>query len=835
MKRGSSNIWLSNAKAANASINVLGLRSGLPFVFAAVCALVLMVAASASNDYYQCYQAGHCSLPALSNANDCLEGRDYDVTVTNAGSGATVVSIHGGLIEHDTSTISSELARRYGWNRYDFNAHGTSQCLTGTQDTNLEKLHITAAHFDEPRAVALVAAHPKAVAIHGHGRSYQRGSICIGGKDAAARDAFRVYVNNNAAAWSAYQLNAIDTTTANSGDCSATDLRGDDVANIVNRTSSSAGLQLELQSGFRDDLVNTASTFDALRNLIYEAIRQAMLVPTDCLTVDNAGVNWQNLALESNQTSTFTAEMDAMPQGTNIDAGVGLANGAQTDFAGLACIARFNNQGKIDARNGGVYSALSQISYSPTRSYHLRFVVNVSAHTYSIYVTPAGGSEQAVGINYAFRTEQAIVGSLNNWSLFSDSGAMRGCGFAAPCYTATAGGNWLNNSLASQAGAFTAEWDAMPSADNIDAVVGLSNGAQTSFSGFACLVRFNSSGQIDARDGGTYRSASTIPYAHNTSYHFRLSVNVPAHTYSIYVTPAGGTEQLVGLNHAFRTEQSIVGSLNNYGLIVDSTIGSARVCNFTVSGSNTLVQDSFTGSNGLITNEYTHWNSDGILSPDWDLSSGSLFRQSNTAWTGVPDSLAPNKYSSDHTDSDVFRVNTFKTFAGNIKVSLALKINSEIHDSNCDASNTCWHGVHIWLRHLTQYDLYAISLNRADNKVVIKRKVPCGDENNGFYKDLISPVTHAWSVGTWQHYSVTIQTNSNGSVTIKVYDDDSDPNAPFLQATDAGGTNTSWTSGCATPGSYPTSQYPPITAAGSVGVRGDFDNFNFDDFRIASF
>jgi hypothetical protein len=108
-------------------------------------------------------------------------------------------------------------------------------------------------------------------------------------------------------------------------------------------------------------------------------------------------------------------------------------------------------------------------------------------------------------------------------------------------------------------------------------------------------VRFNTSGTIDARDGGTYRASSSIPYAPNTTYHFRLAVNVPAHTYSIYVTPAGGTEQVVGLNYAFRTEQTTVGSLNNYGVIVDSAAGSARVCNFAVSGSNTLFQDTFTG------------------------------------------------------------------------------------------------------------------------------------------------------------------------------------------------------------------------------------------------
>jgi phage replication-related protein YjqB (UPF0714/DUF867 family) len=827
--------WESNQEISNAKSNIASVRVWrvVPFMLVTVCVLALLAGVAASNDYYQCYQAGHCSL-ALSNANDCLEGRDYDVNITNPGSGVTVLSFHGGLIERDTSEISLELARRYGWNRYDFNAHGTSQCLANTY-TNLEKLHITATNFDDPRAVALVAAHPEAIAIHGHGRSYQRGSICVGGKDAAARDAFRSYINNNAAAWSAYPLNAIDATTATSGDCSAVDLKGKDDANLVNRTSSSAGLQLELHSGFRDDLINTGSGFDVLRNLTYEAIRQAMLVPTCCLTVDGAGPNWQNRALGSNQTGTFTAEIDATPQGTNIDAGVGLANGAQTTYAGLACVARFNSQGKIDARNGGAYQALLQISYLPNISYHFRFVVNVPAHTYSIYVTPQGGSEQTIGTNYSFRTEQASVASLNYWSLFSDAGSMNGCTFAAPCYSATPGSNWTNNSFASQTGAFTAEWDAMPLADNIDAIVGLSNSAQTSFAGFACLVRFNAAGTIDARDGSSYRASSSITYAPNTTYHFRLSVNVPAHTYSIYVTPAGGTEQTVGTNYAFRTEQSTVGSLNNYGLIVDSVTGSARVCNFSVSESNTLFNDAFNGPDGLITNEYAHWNSDGINSADWNMTSGSLFRQSNTAWTGLPDSLGPNRYSSDHTNSDVFRLNTFRTFAGNIKVSLALKNNSEIHDANCETNNTCWHGVHIWLRHMTQYDLYAVSLNRADNKVTIKRKVPCGNDNEGFYKDLSIPVTHAWSVGTWQHYSVTIQTNSNGSVTIKVYDDDIDPNVPFLEATDAGGTNTSWTSGCKTPGSYPTAQYPPIIAAGSVGVRSDFDNCNMDDIRIASF
>ena len=305
--------------------------------------------------------------------------------------------------------------------------------------------------------------------------------------------------------------------------------------------------------------------------------------PPSCLTVSATGPVWQNLSLVSPQGGTFTAEIDATPLAPGTDAGVGLSNGSQTTFAGLACAARFNTNGKIDARNGGSYAAASTIPYSPNTTYHFRSVVNVPAHTYSVYVTPSGASEQIVGVNYAFRTEQATVSSLNNWSVFSDVGSMQACGFGAPCYTATAGAGWINNAFTSQSTTFTAEWDATPSATNIDAVVGLSNGSQTTFAGFACLIRFNSLGKIDARDGGIYNSGSSISYTANTTYHFRLAINVPAHTYSIYVTPGGGSEQAVGLNYAFRTEQSTVSALSNQGLIVDSGTGSARLCNFVIS------------------------------------------------------------------------------------------------------------------------------------------------------------------------------------------------------------------------------------------------------------
>jgi len=148
----------------------------------------------------------------------------------------------------------------------------------------------------------------------------------------------------------------------------------------------------------------------------------------------------------------------------------------------------------------------------------------------------------------------------------------------AQCLTATAGGGWQNAVMTSQTGSFTATFDATPSASPTNSVIALSNGAQTAYANFACLVRFNPTGQIDAYNGTGYVS-TTINYSAGVSYHFRLVVNLAAQTYSVYVTPAGSsTELTVGLNYAFRISDT---TLNYWGVYVNSTgSGTDTVCNF---------------------------------------------------------------------------------------------------------------------------------------------------------------------------------------------------------------------------------------------------------------
>jgi hypothetical protein len=322
-------------------------------------------------------------------------------------------------------------------------------------------------------------------------------------------------------------------------------------------------------------------------NTTYTAIFQ----DTPCVTASSGG-GFVNSPITS-QAGTFSVEFDATPSVSPINSTIGLSQGAQTAHTGFAALARFNPSGNIDARNGGAYAAASTIPYSAGLTYHFRLVVNLAAHTYSIFVTPAGGPEQTVGVNFAFRTEQASVTSLNSWAVWvntTPAGSTTVCNFSVSpvqppvCVTATSGGPWQNRSFATRSGTFTAEFDATPSVSPIDSVVALSQGEQTAYTGFATLARFNPSGSIDARNGGAYAASSTIPYSAGLTYHFRMVVNATARTYSIFVRPPGGSELTVGTNFAFRTEQSGVTSLNWWGVNVNSgTTGSSTVCNFTLS------------------------------------------------------------------------------------------------------------------------------------------------------------------------------------------------------------------------------------------------------------
>ena len=150
-------------------------------------------------------------------------------------------------------------------------------------------------------------------------------------------------------------------------------------------------------------------------------------VRAQCLT--SSPTKWQNTSFPA-QSAAFGATFDATPATAKMDGVTGLSLGPALGFTSYAVVARFNNTGFIDARNGGVYTATSQVPYIAGAKYHFRLAVNPAAHNYSIYVTPPGASEITLGTNFAFRSEQASVASFNNWGLFTDAGTHQVCSFA---------------------------------------------------------------------------------------------------------------------------------------------------------------------------------------------------------------------------------------------------------------------------------------------------------------------------------------------------------------------------------------------------------------------
>jgi hypothetical protein len=115
----------------------------------------------------------------------------------------------------------------------------------------------------------------------------------------------------------------------------------------------------------------------------------------------------------------------------------------------------------------------------------------------------------------------------------------------------------------------------------MEAIIGFSARNPAGQSAFAGLVLFSPSGDIQARDGDTFSASTKVPFAAGETYHFRLVENLPAVTYTIFVTPPGGTERLLGANLQVPAEQRGAASLHGWGVLVSGPDSAElNVCNF---------------------------------------------------------------------------------------------------------------------------------------------------------------------------------------------------------------------------------------------------------------
>jgi phage replication-related protein YjqB (UPF0714/DUF867 family) len=305
-------------------------RGPMPAVSVALLALLglCLPAAAGAVDTFDCYQDCTGSLlnePACIESPDPMVG-DWHTSCTglaacpDAGSDVTVLSIHGGKIESKTTEISDALAALYGWNRYDFNAHllagGTCRDLEqdgNPNNDNSEVLHITAADFNHAGALALVGAHPDAVAIHGCGGSCDDATICVGGRNTQQVNVFNAYFSQ----YGGLVPSTVEAVTAPS----ATPFCGSNIAgtgtqNIVNLTSTGQGLQLEISLDVRKDLASSDLDDELLRGVFYGAVAVAMgelpppLVTLEAVqTYSSGGTTYERFLLDVENASEYPQEL----------------------------------------------------------------------------------------------------------------------------------------------------------------------------------------------------------------------------------------------------------------------------------------------------------------------------------------------------------------------------------------------------------------------------------------------------------------------------------------------------------------------------------------------
>ncbi len=224
------------------------------------------------------------------------------------------------------------------------------------------------------------------------------------------------------------------------------------------------------------------------------------------------------------------------------------------------------------------------VSYGGTGNVTVTSGCSWTATSNSPWITITSGATGTGNgnVTYSVAANSAAGSLTGTLTIAGQTFTVNQSGLPANC--TNVGSNWVNTSFATQTGSFTAQFDATPSTAATNDAVALSNGAVFTFPELACIALFDLDGKIKARNGGSY-PASSISYLAGVSYHFRFVVNVVAHTYSVYVTPAGGSELTIGLNYAFRTEQNAVTQLNNFHSLVNNGgggTGTLQVCNFTL-------------------------------------------------------------------------------------------------------------------------------------------------------------------------------------------------------------------------------------------------------------
>jgi hypothetical protein len=183
----------------------------------------------------------------------------------------------------------------------------------------------------------------------------------------------------------------------------------------------------------------------------------------------------------------------------------------------------------------------------------------------------ANNVSQNVSVTAAIQGAAVTIGSMTaSESLAAQSG----------CVSSPAGSNTQRVSFpASPANGFTATFSVTPSSSQMDAALGFFVPASNTLSS---LVNFSPAGLIQVRNGDTFVS-SGVSYSAGETLQFRLVENLPATTYSLFVTPQGGAEIPLATDLQVPADQRGATTVGGLGQRVNAPAGATiSICRFSL-------------------------------------------------------------------------------------------------------------------------------------------------------------------------------------------------------------------------------------------------------------
>jgi Carbohydrate binding module (family 6) len=193
------------------------------------------------------------------------------------------------------------------------------------------------------------------------------------------------------------------------GVASAIDLNNDGANDVSFSESCSFVLQ-------RSGTTVSAVEADRFVTMTY-AGRQVRLAPYTPLTWSSTATFWNFIAVPATE-NRFETVINFTPTSNGVNVPVGFSAAGVSDASSLVAGLQFGADGMITPLSG---AGLVNLSYQAGTSYRIRTLFDLTAHTYSLWVKPSGGTEHRLLVNAALPSVVTAVSDLSTFGWYGDA------------------------------------------------------------------------------------------------------------------------------------------------------------------------------------------------------------------------------------------------------------------------------------------------------------------------------------------------------------------------------------------------------------------------------